>query len=64
MLLHSVRPRVSGGSALTAQLIGAAPITARARMRISVAMEMIFGALVITAAAFLASLTPGFEHQP
>ncbi len=33
-------------------------------MRVSIAAEMVLGALVVIAAAFLASLTPGTHEQP
>lgn len=38
-------------------------LTARRHMRFSVTMEMAIGAIVVTAAAFLASLTPGIHHH-
>jgi putative copper export protein len=50
--------------AFTAQLAGAASLTARRRMRLSVSLEMVIGALVVTVAAFLASLAPGVHQQP
>ena len=39
-------------------------LTARRRMRVSIAIEMLLGAAVIITAGFLASLTPGTHEQP
>ena len=47
---------------LTDRLAGAAG--ARQLMRISIAAEMVLGALVVIIAAYLASLTPGTHEQP
>ncbi|MBV8398661.1 MAG: CopD family protein [Acetobacteraceae bacterium] len=49
--------------ALTARLAGPSPLTARRHMRLSVSLEMLIGALVVTAAAFLASTSPGVHEQ-
>lgn len=49
---------------LTDRLAGAAPRAARHYMRISIAIEMVLGALVILTAGWLASSTPGTHEQP
>jgi putative copper export protein/mono/diheme cytochrome c family protein len=49
---------------LTEQIDGAAPAIARRRMRCSIAVETVLGALVVFAAGFLASSTPGVHEQP
>ena len=42
----------------------AATASTRPHMRVSIAAEMVLGALVVVAAAFLASRTPGTHEQP
>jgi putative copper export protein/mono/diheme cytochrome c family protein len=50
--------------ALTDRLAGSAPDTARRHMRVSVALEMVLGLLVVITAGFLASHSPGTHEQP
>jgi putative copper export protein/mono/diheme cytochrome c family protein len=50
--------------ALTDRLAGSAPDTARRHMRVSVAVEMALGLLVVITAGFLASHAPGTHEQP
>ena len=48
---------------LTDRLAGSAPARG-ALMRLSIAAEMVLGALVVITAGFLASHTPGTHEQP
>ncbi len=50
--------------ALTDRLAGETPEAARRHMRVSIAMEMALGLLVVITAGFLASHTPGTHEQP
>ncbi|HEX3996643.1 MAG TPA: c-type cytochrome, partial [Acetobacteraceae bacterium] len=50
--------------ALTDRLAGETPTAARRHMRVSIAMEMVLGLLVVITAGFLASHTPGTHEQP
>jgi putative copper export protein/mono/diheme cytochrome c family protein len=49
---------------LTERVAGAAPAAARRHMRRSIAMETVLATLVVLAAGFLASGTPGTHEQP
>jgi putative copper export protein/mono/diheme cytochrome c family protein len=49
---------------LTERVAGAASVAARRYMRRSIATEAVLGALVVLAAGFLASGTPGTHEQP
>jgi putative copper export protein/mono/diheme cytochrome c family protein len=49
---------------LTERIAGTAPAVARRHMRCSIAAETVLGALVVIAAGFLASATPGVHEQP
>jgi mono/diheme cytochrome c family protein len=50
--------------ALTDRLTGFAPDAAQRHMRVSTATEAVLGSLVVIAAGFLASHTPGTHEQP
>jgi putative copper export protein/mono/diheme cytochrome c family protein len=49
---------------LTERIAGAMPVVARRHMGRSIAAETVLGALVVFAAGFLASSTPGAHEQP